>query len=222
MELKLGRKGLIIWSAVVFFTALMGIAEYPIVGQNIEAIISGMDAIPRVVRVMFGVDGLDFTEPIHYYLTMYYYYTLIVFIHAAHCGYDFIAKDQRDRLSDFLYTKPIRRESIIMSKLLAGIVHLCVMALVVAVTSVGVLLPVTGATDLTGRVLMTVVGLFLAQLMFFGFGAFCNILFGKYSMGSLISYLSVLITYGIAVVSELNGGLGVFGLFNTIQIFCCN
>lgn len=218
-ELKLNRRSLMFWIIAMILAAAMGILEYPFLAKNLDTIMSGINVLPRVILIMFGVDGLTFNTGLDYYLTMYYYYTLLVFFHAVHIGFTFIAKEERDRTAEFLYTKPYNRQEIITAKVLAGIVHLAIMAAVTALITIAGMLPVLNAFDTTPVVLLTVLGMFLSQLVFFALGALCAVIFKKGKPGSIAPYLVVVITYALAVVIRYIGTIDFLNFLSPFQYF---
>ena len=85
-ELKRTRMGLLIWSIMVGLVAFMGILEYPVLGQNLDLLEEALDMIPKVGQLVFGVYNVNLTEPIGYYVVMYYWTGLIIFVHAIYTG----------------------------------------------------------------------------------------------------------------------------------------
>ena len=63
-ELKAGRKSMLIWMAGMLFMVAIGAAEYGTVVDNAEDIMPMMDMLPRIVRVIFGMDILPVTTPL--------------------------------------------------------------------------------------------------------------------------------------------------------------
>jgi ABC-2 type transport system permease protein len=218
-ELKLNRRSLLFWLIALTLAAVMGIAEYPFLAKNLDTIMSGINVLPRVILIMFGVDGLTFNTSLDYYVTMYYYYTLLVFFHAVHIGFVLVAKEERDKTAEFLYTKPYNRTEIIIAKLLAGIVNIAVMAVATATITIAGMLPVLNAFDMTPVVLVTCLGMFLSQLVFFALGALCAALFKKGRIASISPYLIVIATYALAVVIRYSGNIDFLNVFTPFQYF---
>lgn len=86
---------------------VIGAAEYPVVvgmGDQIGAIV---DVMPRIMRVIFGMDAQPITTPLGSYAALYPWYALVASAHAAILGATIMAKEKRDHSADFLFTKPV-------------------------------------------------------------------------------------------------------------------
>lgn len=218
-ELKQGGRSLLYWSVAILLAAAMGVAEYPFLAENLDTIMSSIDLMPKAVLVIFGIDGFSLNTSLEYYLTMFYYYSLVAFFHAAHTGFLFIAKEERDRTADFLYVKPVGRTRTVAAKLIAGVVHLAAVASVTALSTILMMLPVLDAFHLLPVVLVTVLGMFLTQLVYFGLGAACAALFRRYRFGSMAAYGTVLVTYALAVAVRTFESAEILNVFSPFQYF---
>lgn len=218
-DLKLTRKGLYIWMAVMILTAGMGAAEYPMMSENINSIASSLQIMPKIVRIMFGVEGLTFKESIDYYIAMYFWYCLIAFTHAAYVGATIIAKEERDKTSEFLFTKPNKRSEIVTAKVFVGVFHVLCMAIVTWLSTIFTLLPLFEGESIIGAVSITVSTMFMAQLVFFGLGLLCTSFFKKYKIGLSVSMLIVLGSFAIAVILEYFGIVDYLNILSPFRYF---
>ena len=121
-ELKANRKGLSMWMFGMLFMVAIGAAEYGTVVENSESIMQMMDALPRIVKVIFGMDILPVYTPLGYYVCMYLWYSMVAFAHAIVLGATIISKEERDRTAEFLYTMPYSRKTIISGKIIAAVI----------------------------------------------------------------------------------------------------
>lgn len=218
-EFKLSRKSLFLWSLVLVLTATMGALEYPLVFKNTEMVMSGINAIPRIVQIMFGVDGLDFSTALDYYITMYYYYTLIAFLFAANLGYNIIYKEEKYKTAEFLYTKPISREKIILSKIVTGLVNVFILAAVTASTGLFILLPLIEAPNLSKTILITTSGMFFSQIVFFSIGVLSAAIFRKNIYGQIVIYGFVLFSYILSILIQYFQTIDFLNFLTPFQYF---
>jgi ABC-2 type transport system permease protein len=165
-ELKLGRRSLLVWLIITFVTAALGALEYEMVSSNVELVEQGINAMPRIVRIMFGIDGVGLSTALDYYLVMYFWYALIAYAHAVTVGACLLSKEERDKTAEYLYTKPYPRSTIINAKLVVGIINIAAMALLIWLTSALILVPLTDGRGIMLEISITTVGLFLTQLLF--------------------------------------------------------
>ena len=218
-DLKLTRKGLYAWLATMLLTASMGVAEYPMMSQNMDMLMPTFEMLPKIVRIMFGVEGLTFQQPLDYYITMYFWYSLIIFTHAAYVGATIIAKEERDKTAEFLFAKPHKRSEIISAKIMVGVFHVLSMAFFVWLFTVVILLPLFDGESILGIISITMVGMFLTQLVFLGLGLLCTAFFRKYKTGLNAAMLIVLASFAIAVILEYLGNVDYLNFLSPFRYF---
>lgn len=218
-DFKLTRKGLYVWLAAMLLTAGMGAAEYPMMSQHSGDILPSLEMLPKIVRIMFGVDGLTFQQPLDYYITMYFWYCLVIFTHAAYVGATIIAKEERNKTAEFLFVKPYKRSEIITAKILVGLVHIAAMAFFSWLFTISILLPLMEGASILGIVSLTMFGMFLTQLVFLGLGLFCAAFFRKYKTGLSAALLIVLASFIIAVVLEYFGRVDYLNFLSPFRYF---
>ncbi|MGM0445132.1 MAG: ABC transporter permease subunit [Bacillota bacterium] len=218
-DIKLSRKSLIIWVIVLLLTAGFAALEYPMFIEEADMIGSTLEMMPKVVRILFGVEGLTFQQNIDYYITMYFWYVLIIYTHAAYVGATIIAREERDKTSEFIFVKPYTRSEIVTAKILVGIFHLAIIALATWLFNVLILLPMMGSGSLTGIVTISTMGMFITQLVFFGLGQLSTAYFKKYKTGLKVAMMIVLVSFIIAVILEYFGNLDYLNILSPFRYF---
>lgn len=225
-ELKLTRKGLIIWCVVMLITIGYGMAEYPMISGNSDTIMQSMNMLPRVVLVMFGMDGLSLKTSLDYHLVMYYWVSLIAFTHAAIVGATMLSKDQRDKTSEYIYTKPYKRGNIITAKILVGLLNILVMTLVTWIGSVGTLIFIDGTVmakvngaSMLALITITMIGMFLTQLVFLAIGLLCSAFLKTHKAAIRSSFSFIFATYSVSVIIQYVGTIGYLNFLSPFQYF---
>ncbi len=201
-EIKRTRKGLFIWCLITGLIAYLGILEYPVLAPFTAELEKALAMIPKIGQLAFGVYNVNLGDSIGYYIVMYYWTGLIVFTHAIYTGVSMIMKEQRDRTSEFLYTKPITRREITTAKLLAGFFNIFVMGFVTVVLSLIGMVQATGDTSLVHAVLLSGIGLFLTQIVLVSLGFLCSALFKTYKGGTRVAILVLLASYCLMFVVQ--------------------
>ena len=130
-----------------------------------------MDALPKAIGAVFGLTGFDLSTAAGFYGVLFLYIAIIGAVHAVLLGAGLIAKEERDRTSEFLYSKPASRGKVLTGKLLAGLFNLVVLNVVTLVTSIYVVDILNKEAPFTGDLVLLMVGLFFLQLVFFSIGA---------------------------------------------------
>lgn len=207
-EMRANRKSLIGWSAVMVFLVVIGAAEYPVVVGMGDRIGEVVDVMPRIMRVIFGLDAQPITTPLGYYAALYPWYALVACAHAAILGATIMAKEERDRTADFLFTKPVTRSEVVGAKLLAASINIITITLVTAVLA---LVTTNPDGEITTQILLSMVGMLLAQFAFLGIAFLLSAITQNARAALAISVFSVVLGYGLAVTIEYVGSINFLG-----------
>lgn len=170
-ELKAHRKSLIIWSIAIFFVIISSMGKYFSYVESGQSMNELFSKIPRSIRAVLGMGDFDLTKASGFYGMLYLYLLLLATIHASMLGANIISKEERDKTTEFLMVKPVSRGKIITSKLLASLFDIAVFNIVTLVLSIAIVGSYAGGEDITGEILLFMVGMFILQLMFLTIGA---------------------------------------------------
>ena len=198
MELRRTRFSLIIWSAVAGIIVFFGILEYPALQQltgsmGLGVMEAAIAAIPIPGQLVFGVYNVNLNDPIGYYIVMYYWTGLIVFTHAMFTGASIIAKESRDKTSEYLFTKPYKRNVIVCAKVFTAFVNILVIGIVALTLSILGMLPITHDADVYAHILATGAGMLFTQCVLMCLGLLCSAVFKTYK-GGVLAAMALLIT----------------------------
>ena len=218
-DLKLTRKGLIIWLIIMILTAGMGVLEYPMIAKEADTLVSTLGNLPRIVRILFGVDGMSFQQSSDFYITMYFWYCLVVFTHAIYVGATIVAREERDKTAEYIFAKPYKRSEILTAKILVGIFHVSIMALTTWLINIGLLLPMLDGKSILGLVNITTFGMFVTQLVFFGIGLLCTAVFKRYRLGLTTAMMILLGSFIVAVIIEYLGNVEYLNFLTPFRYF---
>ena len=194
-ELRRTRVGLVIWCVMVGLVALMGILEYPVLGQNLDLLEEALDLIPKIGQLVFGVYRVDLNEPIGYFVVMYYWTGLIIFVHAIYTGASIISKESRDKTAEYLFTKPYPKSTIVTAKILTALINILAVGLTATVMSLLAMIPITNESAVYGRVFAACVGLLITQGVLLMLGLLCSALFKGYKAGVFSAVGVLLLSY---------------------------
>ena len=116
-ELKRNRKNFMIWTGIAVGFTIMIISLYPsFKDMGIEM----GKAIPKEMAKAFNMDMSSWQEVSGYYKTYFGFHIIIILsIFACSFGASIVSKEEKDRTSEFLLTKPISRKAIFLTKVLA-------------------------------------------------------------------------------------------------------
>jgi ABC-2 type transport system permease protein len=208
-EMKASRKSLIIWCISMILMVVSGMSKYGGIsksGQSMNDIVAQM---PKSVKAILGLGEFDLTKAIGYYGILFLYLILMATIHALLLGANIIAKEERDKTSEFLIVKPISRNQIITSKLSAAFVNIVVLNLITVFTSIKVVANYNKGADETNHIVLLMVGMFILQLMFMFLGTGIAAISKKpksaVSLGTVVLLVTFFLSMMIDLTSKLEG-----------------
>jgi ABC-2 type transport system permease protein len=170
-EMKSHWKGLLFWCLGMFAMVAAGMAKYAAYKGAGQSVAEMMKAIPKGVATVLGISGFDLTTAKGFYGVLFLYVAIMAAVHAALLGAQIISEEERDRTSEFLYTKPITRSGVLTRKLAAALVNLVVLNLVTLVSSMYYVSYFSKGEDFTGYILLLMAGMGFMQLIFLSVGA---------------------------------------------------
>ena len=218
-ELKANRKGLLIWMVGMLFMVAIGAAEYGTVVENSESIMPMMDALPRIVKVIFGMDILLIDTPIGYYVCMYLWYSMVAFAHAIVLGVTIIAKEERDRTAEFLYTMPYSRKIIISGKIIAAAMNVLCMTIFTFLCIILTLVSQMNGESIMPLILTTMIGMFFAQMLCFALGLLFSSLFNYHRTAMSIAISFFALSFVLATVIEFVGNMEFLNFLTPFRYF---
>ncbi len=218
-ELKAHRTGLIWWSLGMMGMVGSGMAKYAgysSAGQSAQAL---FDQIPKGVQVVLGFSGFDLTKASGFYGVLFLYLAVMGAVHAALLGSNLISKEERDRTSEFLYTKPISRGQALTAKLLAGLSNIVVLNIVTWLSSI-YFVGYFGKGEAVGsEISILMVGLLFLQVIFFTIGAVVAGVVRKPKAAPSIATSVMFMTFLLSFLVNMNENLDVLKYLTPFKYF---
>jgi len=119
-EIKRNRKSLIIWSIIIFGFTILVLSLFPYMKDLNKEMSVMMDKMPEALSKTLGLNSLTFNSILGMYNTYYGIYIIVLLsIYASSTGATIFSKEERNKSAEFLLTKPISRNTIFLSKILA-------------------------------------------------------------------------------------------------------
>lgn len=203
-EMKSYRKSLIFWSIGIVLMVVSGMSKYAGLSASGQSMNDLMADMPKSLKAILGIGALDLNTASGYYGLLYLYLLLMATIHAAMLGANIISKEERDKTSEFLFVKPVSRNAIISSKLLAAFANIVIFNGVTLLSSILIVGQYSDGESLNGDIAITMLGMFILQLLFLSIGsAIAAVKKKSKSAGSLATGI-LLLTFIISVAIELN------------------
>ena len=169
-ELKSIRKSLIIWSSSMIFLIYVGMVKYSGFAEAGDSIEDMMASLPDSMKAIFGIGQLDLTKASGYYIVFFLYFALICGIHAVMQGAVVLSKEERDKTADFLLAKPVKRNQVITSKIIASLISVVVLNIVTWVSSIILVGIFNKGESINSEINKLMIALLLFQLVFLFIG----------------------------------------------------
>jgi ABC-2 type transport system permease protein len=172
------------------------------------------------MRVVLGFGAGDLSKISVYFGMLFLYLLLMATIHAAMLGAGILAKEERDKTSEFLFTKPVSRRMIITAKLLVAFVNVLVFNLVTLLSSVILVGQYNKAGEhVNGNIAVLMVGMFILQLLFMVIGSAIAAVKRKPKTAASLASGILLLTYLLSIVIDLANHPGVLKYFTPFKYF---
>jgi ABC-2 type transport system permease protein len=220
-ELKAHRKSIIIWSISMLIFIAMSMQKYDaligVEGGGAE-LIEMLEAMPKFLQSMWGLSMLDITSPMGYYSVLFFYLALMAAIHAGMIGSGIIAKEERDRTVEFLLVKPVTRNKIITSKLLAALTNVIIMNLAIFIPSFIVIKGISSDSIFTSMLLF-MIGLFFIQIIFMCIGALAASINKNPKKSGMITMSILLSSFFISIIVDMNESFEILRFLSPFKYF---
>lgn len=177
------------------------------------------DELPNTMKVLLGLNGFEVTKISGFFAFLFPYLEITTAIHAALLGSSMIAKEERDKTTEFLIAKPISRGAIISSKLLAALVNVIIINLVSLLSSLAIVPSFNTGEDITGEILILHLIMFLVQLIFLSLGTLLASFLRKSKLSGTIAADIIIAGYFISKLTDLADHLEVLNIFSPFKYF---
>ncbi len=218
-ELKAHWKGILFWSLGMIALIGSGMAKYDAYQSTGQSINQLMAQFPKSVQIILGISGFDLTTAAGFYGLLFIYIAIMAAIHATLIGSDMIAKEERDKTSEFLFSKPISRAKAITGKLLAGFVILVIFNLVTTLSSIYMVQYFNKGASANHDILLLMAGLAFLQLIFFSVGAAVAGINKHQKSSASIATSVLLLTFILYFVINLNDKLDFLKYLSPFKYF---
>ena len=217
-ELRANRKALIIWCACMFVGVLSGMTKYTTYSSG-GASSQALKELPESMRALLGMGTLDVTTMSGFFAFLFLYVAIAAAIHAAILGSGIIAKEERDKTTEFLIIKPVSRAAVITSKLLAALVNIVVLNVVTLVSSIVMVAAYNKGKDITGEVVVFLLSMFLIQLIFLTLGALLAAILHKPKGAGSLAAAIVLLGYVVNEITNITDRLDALNVLSPFKYF---
>ncbi|MFC7373429.1 ABC transporter permease subunit [Fictibacillus iocasae] len=206
-ELKSSVKSTLFWIAGIIALVAGGMSKYGSLAGSGQSMNDMMAAMPKSLQALFGVSSVDVSSAPGYYVVIFSYILLIAAIHAGLLGAGIVAKEERDKTAEFLFSKPVSRTEVLLAKLAASLVLIVIINSVMLLVSDVSLSYYGSGEDAGNQIAFLYMLLYGFQLLFLSIGAMIASVLKKPKQAVGITASIILASYLLSIVIALNENL---------------
>ncbi len=178
-ELKSLRKSTIIWTCSIIGLAALYLSIYPSMAEDAADFKKLLAAYPAPVREMLGINIDTIGSLLGFYSMVFSFISLFGSIQAMNFGVSILSKESRERTADFLFVKPVSRNSIVTAKLFASLTMILATNIVFCLAT-SILANIVKTADYSSKVFLLInLTLLFIQLIFLAIGMVVSVFFRK-------------------------------------------
>ena len=160
-----------------------------------------LDEFPEAFLKAFGMSD-NFSTIIGYTAMICIYIVLCSAIFSCNLGLNMVSVEERDLTADFLIPKPITRNRILTTKLLAALTHMLIFSVMNSIICyTGIEIFKNGQEYSFLTFLLMMLGIFIIGVLFFTIGLFISVILKK--MGSPLSF-SLGLSFGFFILNSFD------------------
>ncbi len=218
-EFKNNFKPLLVWSlslVAIYYVASIEFAAF----ANNPAITDAMDQFEVLFQAL-GTASADMTTPQGFLSIMSIYIYLPLAIYSGLLGSGIISKEEKDKTAEYLFTLPVSRKKVIISKLLVAVTNSIIIDIMIMIGCIGAFIRFDPDPIFYTYIQNMAIGVFITQMIFLSLGvAFASILkqykkSGSITIGIMISTFMINILIGFVEELDFLKYFSPFNYFNS-------
>ncbi len=205
-ELQMHLRSAITWSVALAVLILTFVSFFSSFAEQAELMNTMLAKFPKELLMAFGLTDLDFTTVLGFFSFVFLFVQVCLAIQAANYGFALVSVEEREWTADFLLAKPVRRDQILTSKLLAALCGLTITNAVVWISSFSCIELFKGKSTYEAKPLvLLLLSIVLFQLFFLSVGLVVSLLVKR--IRNVTPYAMAL-GFGMYVLSVFGDMLG--------------
>ena len=218
-ELKVNLKSFLIWLIVLISIFGLVFVMYPSImnSENIKNMEELIKIFPEEVLKLFNMDISSLTSAFGWLKTEGFVFILLITgMYSSILSSNILLKEESDKTIEYLYSKPISRNKIITSKIIAGLIYICLLILGILFFNL-ICLSLIETFDLKLFLLLSL-SPFLVCIPLFFISMFISCFFNKTKKMFGISICLVFISYFLMILSNLGDQTNFFKYFSIYSL----
>lgn len=218
-EMKASRKSLFLWCLLIIIFIAASMAKFGGLSSSAQATNELLASMPQAFKDVFGMGGFNLSTAIGFFGVIYYYLLLAVAIHSITIGSNIFTKEENDKTAEFLFAKPISRDSVIKAKIFAALANTFILNLFISACSILFVSFAEKSSASTGYVITMMISMYLLQLLFLFAGTTVAALIRRPKSAAPITSAIILGTFFISILIDLNKNLSFLKFATPFKYF---
>ena len=218
-ELKINFKNFLIWTVILIVLFLVVFLVYPsiIKSDNVKMMDEYVKMFPEEMLKAFNMDIASMSTAFGWLKTEgFIFVILLTGVYASILGSNIVLKEESDKTIEYLNTLPITRRSVLLKKIICGIIYIVAMIVIIALFNyVG--LELSGDFDKKQYILLSITPL-LSALPLFAINLFISTFLHKNKKMFGASLGIALVSYFLQIFSEINEATEFFKYFTVYTL----
>jgi ABC-2 type transport system permease protein len=205
-EFKMHLRSVVTWSVSQAAMLFLFTWIFSSIAVDAELLNQTLSNFPRELLVAFGMENLDLATVLGFFSFAFLFSQILLAIQASNYGFGILSIEERELTADFLMVKPVSRQRILVSKVLAALTGLTLTNLAVWVSSIVFINMFKGdRTFDISTLVMLLASIAVFQLVFLTLGLFISLLVRRVRN---ITPFAMGLAFGMYVLSAFGGMLG--------------
>lgn len=168
-EMKVNFKNFMIWTLILIGIFLVVFLVYPSIinSDNIKMMNEMTEMFPKELLKAFNMD-ISSIDTAYGWLKSegFVFILLIIGCYAGIIGSNILLKEENDKTIEYLNTIPIKRNNIVISKVLSGIIYIILMVIILLIFNL-IGLSTSGKFNINQYLLLSITPIFSSLVIFF-------------------------------------------------------
>lgn len=224
-EFKRNLKSCLIWSAICSALIILFMSMFPSMKSSgmQDIIFSKIDALPSGMLEAFNISMINFSNLNDYLGYAIQYIFMAGAVYAALLGVSSLIKEETDGTIEFLYSKPVKRSSILFSKLLAIALIYCLFVVIVGIFTICISIIVKPEDISVLNMIMDIkiifIGMIILGYVFMAIGLLLSVIIKSSKQGTSLSIGVFFITYFLGITGKIKEEVKVLKLLSPFDYF---
>jgi len=217
-ELKENFRSVLIWVSIISILIIMIILLHPVAIEKMDMMNEMIEQFPKELLKAFNIDAnTTFQNILNFFFYEFQFILVAGVIFAGALATNIIAKEENDKTIQFLYSKPISRSDILLSKLSVVLLYLLIFNIIIfSITSVT--MHIVSNQDINNLLLLNIfVGQMMIQITFSFIGILIATSLKKVKAATAITNGIIITTFILGIISKIADKISILSYISPMN-----